>query len=283
MRRRLIAVRDARDIDDAPLALVEAAPNLAAPGEVNALATDIEQQAAALGWRPRVVVVDTLARVAPGTDENSARDVGLLVANLDRLGRRLGALIVVVHHSGKAAENGLRGSSALLGAADAVWRVANANGARTVNVEKMKDGEDGLSWRFDLDVVGVGTDADGDPITTCLARFVGGESPTATARPPKATEPPSLRLFMAAVTEALGEHGSEMRPFGSEGPAVRAVRRTHVRDVFLARHAGEEPEARRRAFNRAASSAAERSLIVARDVHGENFLWTPHQSTGRDK
>ena len=33
----------------------------------------------------------------------------------------------------------------------------------------MKDGDDGLKWGFRLEMVVVGTDADGDPITSCVA------------------------------------------------------------------------------------------------------------------
>jgi len=68
--------------------------------------------------RPRLVVIDTFARSIVGADENSARDIGQAVANLDRLRLAAGSCVLIVHHSGKDINNGGRGSSALKGALD---------------------------------------------------------------------------------------------------------------------------------------------------------------------
>jgi hypothetical protein len=42
------------------------------------------------------------------------------------------------------------------------------DGRREIVIEKMKDGEDGLRWPFKLEVVDLGIDEDGDPITSCV-------------------------------------------------------------------------------------------------------------------
>lgn len=94
-------------------------------------------------FKPCVVVLDTVARNASGLEENSARDMGLFVKACDDLrGRWEHASILAVHHAGKDMERGMRGSSAMLGAADAVWRVGRlAKGSRVVELhcEAMKD------------------------------------------------------------------------------------------------------------------------------------------------
>ena len=38
-----------------------------------------------------------------------------------------------------------------------------------LRVSKQKDGDDGLAWGFGLDIIQVGIDSDGDPITSCVA------------------------------------------------------------------------------------------------------------------
>jgi len=66
---------------------------------------------------PRLVVFDTLARMAPGTGENSSKDMGVVIGAVDRLRQECGASVVVVHHSRKDGSTP-RGSTAILGSAD---------------------------------------------------------------------------------------------------------------------------------------------------------------------
>lgn len=76
-------------------------------------------------YRPILAIIDTLARCAVGLDENSARDMGILIHGCDELRKGLAAAlpgetpcgVKLVHHTGKSG-TGYRGSSALIGAAD---------------------------------------------------------------------------------------------------------------------------------------------------------------------
>ncbi len=90
---------------------------------------------------PKVIVVDTVARCLVGGEENSAKDMGLFVANADRLRQETGALIVMVHHTGKAGK-GMRGSSALPAALDTIIAVQRTGDAISVRSEKQKDAEE---------------------------------------------------------------------------------------------------------------------------------------------
>lgn len=67
---------------------------------------------------PDLVIVDTLARCTLGAEENSARDMGAVVENLDTVRRATGACVLSVHHTGKDTTSGARGSSALRAAMD---------------------------------------------------------------------------------------------------------------------------------------------------------------------
>jgi hypothetical protein len=68
--------------------------------------------------RPRLIVLDTLARTFGPGDENSQQDMSAYVRACDRLSADTGAAILIVHHTGKDETRGLRGSNALLGALD---------------------------------------------------------------------------------------------------------------------------------------------------------------------
>jgi hypothetical protein len=88
---------------------------------------------------PVMVVVDTLARCMVGGDENSAKDMGFFVEGCTRIIQATDATVAPVHHTGKTAASGPRGSSALYGAADAIIEVLNDDGLIQVRCEKPKD------------------------------------------------------------------------------------------------------------------------------------------------
>jgi hypothetical protein len=90
---------------------------------------------------PDLVVFDPLARFMSG-EENSARDMGHLIASLDRLTQQYGHATELVHHTGKPGQGDpkqgghrLRGSSALFGAADSVVLLDRTAEAWTLSFE----------------------------------------------------------------------------------------------------------------------------------------------------
>ncbi|WP_054304479.1 AAA family ATPase [Gemmobacter sp. LW-1] len=123
-----------------------------------------------------VVAIDTLNRASPGLDENSGKDMGVIIAAASRLQRLIGGLVILVHHTGKDAEKGLRGHSSFPAAVDGSLIVGRDGDARTFTLDKVKDGEDGKAFGFKLEIVKVGKDEDGDDITSCVV--VPSELPT---------------------------------------------------------------------------------------------------------
>ncbi len=71
---------------------------------------------------PSMIVVDTLARTIGGGDENSAKDMGIVIASADHLRHEFGSTVMLIHHSGKDGRTE-RGSTALIGAVDTSVRV----------------------------------------------------------------------------------------------------------------------------------------------------------------
>ena len=116
-------------------------------GAVNArdskFAEEIIEMSEQIG-KPRLIVIDTLARNFGGGDENSAQDVGQLIDVVDRqLAQHLGATVLLVHHSGKDTAKGARGSSALKGAVDFEYEAQRKGDVLecTLLCHKMKDSE----------------------------------------------------------------------------------------------------------------------------------------------
>lgn len=117
-----------------------------------------------------LVIVDTFAQVTPGGNENAAEDMGKALAHCRGIHTATGAVVLLVHHSGKDQSRGARGWSGLKGAMDAQMEVLKLPNGRLLRVSKQKDGEDGLAWGFELDQVPVGVDEDGDVATSMVVR-----------------------------------------------------------------------------------------------------------------
>lgn len=108
--------------------------------------------------RLSLVVIDTVARATPGADENSSQDMGLFIRACDAVRVLTGAFVLAVHHPNKT--GGLRGSTALLGAADVVYRFERKKGQfyGRLKCEKMKAGRDDFETPFRLDVIELAED-----------------------------------------------------------------------------------------------------------------------------
>lgn len=158
-----------------------------------------ETIAAIQGTGTGMLIVDTLNRAMPGGSENAPEDMGRFISNIDAIRATTGVHVMIIHHSGKDETRGMRGHSALLGAADVVIEIAREKEGkdRLAKVHKAKDDADGEQFAFKLVVKELGTDADGDPITTCVVEEV--ETPEqAEAR---AVLKPLERLWLETMQE----------------------------------------------------------------------------------
>ena len=123
--------------------------NMLDPKDVKALVQVIKDAPC----EPSLVVIDTLARCFGDGDENAAVDMNRFVAGTDWIRAKFpGATVLVIHHSGKKANQGDRGSNALRAAADTVMKLTGKGKALTLECEKQKDWEHfeniGLTLRF---------------------------------------------------------------------------------------------------------------------------------------
>lgn len=123
------------------------------PRAVNLLSRDWGEALAdiAADLQPQLVIVDTLNRSMPGGEENSSKDMGVIIESCDRIRRRSGACVMLLHHSGKDPAQGARGHSSLLGAVDTELELKNGgdNILRLANT-KQKDAAQALPLRLTL-------------------------------------------------------------------------------------------------------------------------------------
>jgi len=150
-----------------------------------------------------VVIIDTLNRAAPESDENSSRDMGLILEAAKRLQAMTGGLVVLVHHTGKDESKGLRGHSSLFAAMDAVVTVSRDGDRREWRMAKSKDGADGEAHTFKLQVEPLGFDEHGDSLTSCVV--------VPTNEPPKEPKGKRMGECEGAVLEFLASRPGGVR------------------------------------------------------------------------
>lgn len=168
---------------------------------------------------PGLIIFDTQARITVGVEENSAKEMGVIVQRVEELRSATRACVALVHHQGLNGEHG-RGSTSVKGALQTELRVTKkGKGSEqtriTVSSDKQKDDEELPDLVFAVEVVKLEGEAkpDGSPVTSVVlvaAEAAGGQEGDDGAR---------MRPSTGLVLRVLG---------ASEGPVT--VRR--IEDVL---------------------------------------------------
>jgi KaiC/GvpD/RAD55 family RecA-like ATPase len=214
-----------------PIHFLTQPANLLTPAHVKQLLLAIE----ALPTEPILIVIDTMHRSMPGGDENSAKDVGLVIEHAEQIRRSTGATVLLVHHTAKGSDVE-RGSSSLRGAVDALLFVKVDEDRRELRCEKSKDWAPFEPVPFSLLPVGescvvlpaesgesMGRDALTPPMRkalTILSRDFGAKGATASAWM-AATEMSAASFFRARG--ALVGEGYVSEPPQARGGLYRAT------------------------------------------------------------
>ena len=200
-RQRMTAWREANGMPPSPnfIMLPSAIDLVNDASAIDALIADLKAISKEMGQPIAMIVIDTLARSFGGANENDTTDMNKFVGNTgfiqDCLYKALGFKphVCVVHHCGKDVKAGMRGSNALLGAADATIEVTvnEADGIRQARVADLKDASKPDPFYYRLRSMRIGTDDDGDGIYSCAVEPTtmvipdGGDNPF--AEKPKGT------------------------------------------------------------------------------------------------
>lgn len=175
--------------------------------------------------RFELVVIDTLARNFGPGNENDAQDMSRAVQHADRIRELTGGTVLIVHHAPlEGRDEGKlrpRGSSALAGAADAIFTCQYDREAKVITVGnvKQKDAMAAESRFLGFDVVDLGEqDNFGNEITTVVLRETDArpEPKRATAGKyqrkliqelvQRANGSPEIPVSIREITQGMGIH-----------------------------------------------------------------------------
>ena len=218
----------------------------------------------AAGIRDGVIIIDTLNAATPGIEENGSADMGLVIAAVKRIREACGGLVILVHHAGKDATKGLRGHSSLGAALDTIIEITRDGDRRFWKLAKSKDGTDGEEYPFRLEVVEVGTDEDGDPITSCVV--VPEENAADALRRVKVPSGGNQRL----IWDALGELLRNSKHFGKGGaPDTRPCLEVEAAVVAVRDKLATDPKRKSERTREAITGLVNRGLLKL----NEGWLW----------
>lgn len=214
-----------------------------------------------------LIIIDTQSCASLGLDENSAKDAGVVVDALKRIADACNGFVLVIHHSGKDSSKGARGSSAFRAAMDTCIEVGSD---RTWKIDKQKDGASGAEYAFRLEKVALGMDADGDEVSSLVAepdpnrqeKLKEQRDKSGTIGTKKLRN--SSKLGLSTLDEAMTEERQEK------------IHTETWRKYFYRRHTGDNPETKRRDFNKARQQLTELNLIT---VFDDNYQLSKHSGT----
>jgi AAA domain len=228
-----------------------------------------------------LILIDTYSVAAGFTASGDDSDTAATQKTFNALRfvhKHTGAAVAVVDHFGKMMESGTRGSSNKESNADAVLatladKELNGTISNTrLAVRKQRDGRSGFEIPFTPQVVELGLDEDGDPITAVVLDWGAPRVPAHQARKSK-----DLVLLCTVLAETVTKKGFPFLPEPG-GPMVQACHSDDLRDAFLARrkkrrNAAANSSAPRVSYHRALASAVERGLMGTRSNDCQCLVW----------
>lgn len=197
---------------------------------------------------PSLIFVDTLAMAFPALEENSAEDMGRVVAIARKLAS-YGAAVVLIHHDAKSGAPTPRGHSLLNGALDVALQLfaRDEQGIVRGKLSKNRNGPCDRDIAFRIATETMGVDDDGDAITCALVDELDAGS--AKARPKlTASEHAALQILKDILRMSAGHSVAE-----DDWRAACIEARTVS--------ASDDRESRRKATKRAFEGLARKSAV----------------------
>lgn len=229
VKKRLRAWRRHHSVQfsrETPFVLLRSAIDIYKPdGDTTPLIDEIKQIAAMYEMPLRMVVIDTLATASGGAEENSSRDMGMVMANIAKINEATGAHVCLVHHM-NAGGTKLRGSTAIYANVDQVLLVTRneTTKVRTAFLDKQKDEESGARFQFELMSILLGADTNDRPITSCVCLPVGEKDAVRKNEEAKGFVLDADEVaFMHALFAAEKKHGRAVPPEWDLPASIRAV------------------------------------------------------------
>ncbi|MDR6431266.1 AAA family ATPase [Brucella pseudogrignonensis] len=242
LRKRIKAYRQWNGLvssDNLPFVFMPARLNLYQnDDQTNEFIEEAKHWASTFDVPLELVVIDTWATATVGANENDGKDVGSVLERGRRISEALNCHVLFVHHM-NADGTKVRGHSSLIANLENALIIRLAEGLRDedgrqireVFLQKNKEGEDGITFRFALSQVTIGRDEEDDPITSCVVVTPRGEgSDEAPEKRPAITD--KENVLLTAIENAISDHGVEAPPSMNLPRDVRVVHWQKVIDAF---------------------------------------------------
>jgi AAA domain len=228
-------------VTDAPFYLITVPLDLVR--QHRELIASIEKQLGDL--KPGAVFIDTLNRSLVGS-ESKDEDMAEYLGAAGAIEQHFACLVPIVHHCGIDRER-MRGHTSLPGAVDVQIRIDRIDNFQAVaTVVSAKDFPEGTEIYYRLEAVAVGTDPDGDPITSLVV--LSPEEAGAQPELRKATRGlgPVQKNGLNALTECLAQSGTDAPaafglPAGIKVVGLEQWRQELFRRDIIERGAGKNP------------------------------------------
>jgi hypothetical protein len=225
----------------ARLAITQRAAQLFDEVYLNAFYKEIKALVGQHG-KPELIIIDTVARHMFGLDENSAKDMGALVATVDKLKSDFECSIMLVHHTGHANQDRARGSTAFKGALDTEIIVKPLSDHDiTMKCDKQKDGPPFEQMQF---------------VKTSVGQSIILQQVTLTSGKQKSRLTDNEALAMKTFKATTSKIGSDQ------------VKLDDWRKEFYERHTGDNDKSKSTALLRARTKLVSMNILqVKNDVY----------------
>jgi hypothetical protein len=264
--------------------------------EIKKIVAEIKAKCAELGIEDvelEAVVIDTLNKVTPAMDEINGKEVGIVMARLDRIKEECGCGLWLVHHMNANGDRP-RGHTSLYAAFETAIKITrsldekyNDDGKlrdkRFMQIEKQREGEDGGRYPFYLRGFTIGVDEDGDPIPACTVEWLDEgrdqsikNRPRPQAQDSTATMTDQNRMTYRALRRALDEYGMSAPPsLGLPKTISRVVDRKYWGQIYRQNFAADDSdEAVKKALQRG------NNFMIKGGIIGRNnpYVWITGKS-----
>jgi hypothetical protein len=241
------------------------APN---PDAILAALADLK----ARGVTPVAIIIDTVFRSFGSGNVNASDHMNAYLATLSQIADR-GIAVAAVHHEIKSGGTPA-GSVSLIAGSDSVIHVWRDEATRYWQIEYAKDDAETDPHSFDLEVIDLGVDPEGQPASSCVViEGATGQRGAVLGRKLSPAEAVGVR----SLKIALGKAGALLPPLPDYPASTVAVAASVWRAEFYQLNGGTA-EGNKKAFQRAAARLLAATLITQRD----DLVWLVSRDAERD-
>ena len=293
IKKRLRAYLKHADMDPGqavPFELLQSPVNLyRADADTGPLIEEIKWIASEWPGVPSIILfVDTLAVAMSGADENSGKDISVVLENIARISRECRIHVCLVHHMNAGGEK-MRGHTSIRANIEQVITVKRdkVTNIRTAFLDKQRDEDDGVSFRFELMKIDLGKNAKGKDISSCVCAPVGEKAAEAAALKSGMWRlGPEAHVAMIALCTALKKLGRKA-PDKTDCPTwAESITLANWQDEYAKLKAGidENPDALKERVKKARERATLKFLSEKLIGKDGDWVWrTKRKIFGIDK